>query len=239
MGKFQDLSGQTIGRWQVQNIAFRKNGKIYYHCICSCDNHTEKDIQGQHLKEGRSLSCGCLRKEIMAKNKIDIAGQRFGKLTVLSEAGKTNDGKIKWLCQCDCGNQKIISGSSLRQGLTKSCGCVKSFGEKKIAEILLNNNIQFVVEKGFEECRYPDTNFQAKFDFWVEDKYLIEYDGKQHFGLGGWNDEKNFNICKSHDEYKNEWCKKNNIELIRIPYTLSLDKITLEDLQIETSKYKI
>ena len=240
MGQFQDLSGQIIGRWQVQNIAFRKNGKIYYHCKCSCENQTEKDIQGQHLKERRSLSCGCLRKEITAsRSKIDITGLRFGKLVVLSEAGRTNDKKVSWLCQCDCGNTKIISGSSLRQGLTRSCGCVKSFGEQKIAELLKNANINFTIEKSFEKCRYPDTNFEAKFDFWVNDEYLIEYDGKQHYSIGGWNDNENFKICQYHDAYKNQWCKDNRIPLIRIPYMVPLDELTLEDLMIETSKYKI
>ena len=46
---------------------------------------TEKDIQGQHLKEGRSQSCGCLRKELMSqKSKINMIGQRFGHLTVIA-----------------------------------------------------------------------------------------------------------------------------------------------------------
>lgn len=237
--KFQDLTGQQIGNWKVLNIAFRKNGKIYYHCQCQCENKTEKDVQAQHLKEKRSLSCGCLRKQLISeRTKKDITGQRFGKLIVLEEADKEeyNDTKIHWKCQCDCGNIKIISGSSLRQGLTKSCGCVKSYGEEKIIKLLTENNIPFVSEKDFDDFRYPDTNFKAKFDFYVNNQYIVEYDGKQHFGIGGWNDNENFIKTTTHDTLKNQWCKENGIPLIRIPYT-HFNELCIEDLLLETSKF--
>ena len=51
MGKFIDLTGQTFGRWKVLNIAFRKNGKIYYHCQCQCENKTEKDKETSVSKD--------------------------------------------------------------------------------------------------------------------------------------------------------------------------------------------
>lgn len=56
------------------------------------------------------------------KNIIDISGRRFGKLVV--DALATNNGRAYWLCKCDCGNTKIINGSTLRRGITKSCGCI-------------------------------------------------------------------------------------------------------------------
>lgn len=49
----------------------------------------------------------------------DITGQRFGKVVVIKYIGQS-----KWLCKCDCGNQKIIDGRRLRKGDTKSCGCL-------------------------------------------------------------------------------------------------------------------
>jgi hypothetical protein len=55
--------------------------------------------------------------------KIDMTGQKFNRLTVLEECGKTNDGKVKWLCLCDCGNVSSVSGKHLRNGQIKSCGC--------------------------------------------------------------------------------------------------------------------
>ena len=57
---------------------------------------------------------------------IDLKGQRFGRLTVIESCGKASDRHILWLCKCDCGNERVISGNSLRSSLTKSCGCFNS-----------------------------------------------------------------------------------------------------------------
>lgn len=54
---------------------------------------------------------------------IDLTDQRFGRLVVLHEAGRSKAGKVLWLCQCDCGNTKIVVGGDLRSGKTTSCGC--------------------------------------------------------------------------------------------------------------------
>lgn len=56
-------------------------------------------------------------------NSLDMEGRKFGKLIALSYAGKTKDYRDTWLCECECGNKKVILGKSLRCGLTKSCGC--------------------------------------------------------------------------------------------------------------------
>ena len=58
--------------------------------------------------------------------KLDLTGQRFGRLTVIKEAGKTKQNRIKWLCQCDCGKETVIPSSSLIKGHTKSCGCARA-----------------------------------------------------------------------------------------------------------------
>lgn len=54
----------------------------------------------------------------------DISGNRYGRLVVVEKKGKTKKRMITWLCLCDCGKKKIISGYSLRSGNTKSCGCL-------------------------------------------------------------------------------------------------------------------
>ena len=55
---------------------------------------------------------------------IDITGQTFGKLTVLKEAGRNSENRATWVCKCECGKEAIVIGKSLRQGHTKSCGCI-------------------------------------------------------------------------------------------------------------------
>lgn len=53
----------------------------------------------------------------------DITGQKFGRLLVLSQAGRDQWGQVLWQCLCDCGNTVSVRGRDLRTGPTRSCGC--------------------------------------------------------------------------------------------------------------------
>ncbi len=64
--------------------------------------------------------------KVASKKLIDLAEQRFTKLTVVGRAISGNLGQPRWLCLCDCGAIKIIEGRSLRSGNTKSCGCLST-----------------------------------------------------------------------------------------------------------------
>jgi len=55
---------------------------------------------------------------------IDLTGQKFGRFTVISRAENNKDGRAMWLCRCECGNERIVMGKCLRNGHTKSCGCL-------------------------------------------------------------------------------------------------------------------
>lgn len=72
----------------------------------------------------------------------------------------------------------------------------------------------------------------------MDNKYIIEYDGNVHYytNNSGWNNEENLKKIKKHDIIKTNYCKNNNIPLIRIPYTI-YNNLCLEDLLLETSKY--
>lgn len=56
---------------------------------------------------------------------VDISGETFGRLTVLAPAGRHNR-SITWLCRCECGTEKAVSGLYLRTGGVKSCGCLRA-----------------------------------------------------------------------------------------------------------------
>lgn len=56
--------------------------------------------------------------------RVDLNGKTFGRLRVKSIAGKDSRGEILWSCECECGGTKIVRSSSLRKGLTRSCGCI-------------------------------------------------------------------------------------------------------------------
>lgn len=104
--------------------------------------------------------------------------------------------------------------------LLHSLGCPKcnsSYGEKTICKWLDNNDIQYVREMRFPDCRDIKP---LPFDFYLpEYNKCIEYDGEQHFKpkafFGG---EDSFQVTTKHDKIKNEYCKINGISLLRIPY---------------------
>ena len=57
--------------------------------------------------------------------KKDLTGQRFGRLLVIREYGRSKNRQVTWLCRCDCGAETVITSGSLRGGRTKSCGCLQ------------------------------------------------------------------------------------------------------------------
>lgn len=57
--------------------------------------------------------------------KINLIGQRFGRLVVLSQSRQMYGDRTAWECLCDCGEKTVVCGSSLKRGFTKSCGCLQ------------------------------------------------------------------------------------------------------------------
>lgn len=94
---------------------------------------------------------------------IDITGQRFGRLVVLSitDQKELHRGR-KWLCRCDCGNEVIITGSSLRSGSTRSCGCLKKESDKRTMKRIATKH----EPKPEPEIVYPVVVNKEQFDDW-------------------------------------------------------------------------
>ena len=96
----------------------------------------------------------------MPKHK-DMTGLRFGRLVVLSRAENNARQDAQWLCKCDCGSEKIIPGTQLRQGKAFSCGCLKaekaSDRMKQLATThgLSNTALYRVWASMLERCQNP------------------------------------------------------------------------------------
>jgi len=58
-------------------------------------------------------------------------GMKFGRLRILSLAGRTSSGRAVWLCQCECGKTKKVVNGNLMTGAVRSCGCL--IGESNIS----------------------------------------------------------------------------------------------------------
>lgn len=239
MGKKIDLTNQQFNYLTVIKPTDKRSasGSILWLCQCKCGNTTL--ATSTELKSGHKQSCGCYQKKIIKQigqnNLINLVGKRYNNLLVIekSKTIKTNNGstKIFWKCVCDCGNICEVEGQSLKSGNTKSCGCLKSSGEQKIKNLLQENNIFFETEKIFED------NKPYRYDFYINNKYIIEYDGKQHFQENSWGSKpEQLKTIKERDKIKNEYCFNNNIPIIRIPYT-HYDNLKIEDLLLETSNF--
>ena len=199
-----------------------------------CENKTHFVTTIENVKKNKTTSCGCRRRNAARMNGKktirDLTGKKFGKLTILYDSGKRQDGHVVWHCICDCGNEIDVCQNNIVRGMP-SCGCSKSKGEIVISSILNNLKIKFDKEKIFKNCINPETNCPLRFDFYLPDyNCCIEYDGEQHFLIAGWNTKEKLKKTQYRDNIKTQYCKDNNIKLIRIPYT---------DFNILTADYLI
>lgn len=229
-----DLTNQKFGRLTViEKSPIRKSNRVTWRCRCECGN--EVLVITNHLTSGHTRSCGCLHSEITsALHAKDLTRQRFGKLVALEKVQSRNNNAY-WKCQCDCGNICEVRANSLTTGHTTSCGCINSKGEEAIAKWLLDNNINFERQKVFDDCRNPNTNCLLRFDFFINNKLLLEYDGITHYqASGGWNTESAVKNMQFNDNVKNEWSLAHNLPLVRITYNhiYSMDQLntTLQNI---------
>lgn len=225
-----DITGNRYGRLTVIERTEEKSGTAYkWLCRCDCGNYVKGAIN--HLKRGNIQSCGCVTSE-------DITGNKYGMLTVLKDTGKRTPqrGKI-WLCKCECGNEYEVRTDSLTTGNTSSCGCLsESKGEKRIREYLETKGINYKEEYTFKDLININP---LRYDFGILDNEgnllgLIEYDGRQHFEMTGYfGGLEEFELYQERDQIKNEYAKKNDIPLLRIPYTQyeKIEKILGKELK--------
>ena len=245
MGK--NITGQKFGRLTAIEPTNKRNsqGLIIWKFQCDCGNIIEK--VGREVWRGQTSSCGCLKKDMLIKrntenNNVKYAiGTQFGDLTIISEpffkqqARGRNESWVK--CQCKCGNIIEVRTNNLGTGMTKSCGCVQSFGEEEISKILQQNDINFTTQYTFTDLIGPKGG-KLRFDFAIfrNNKLyeLIEFDGRQHFDGpdGTWKNSYSLEDIQARDQLKTEYCKKHNIKLIRISYK-QLSKIDLKLLELE------
>ena len=245
--KALNLIGEKYGKLTVLSKAENIGKRTAWLCECECydENNKHRTIvtTTDRLRRGQTKSCGkCGYMQQIAHNTHfqDLTNKTFGFLTVINRTENLiqgNQQKTAWLCKCQCGNTCIVTAENLKTGNTMSCGCKKfSKGEKKIYELLTSANIPFIQQYKNSNCK--DIK-ELPFDFFVDNTYIIEFDGEQHFEYKenkGWNNIENFNKTQEHDKIKNQWCFDNNIPIIRIPYT-HLNKRCLEDVLLETSSF--
>lgn len=211
--------------------------------MCECECGTKREVLGKNLRNGRSTSCGCYKKEYNSKtmverNKLaalDLTNEKYGLLTAIAPTEqRTPYGSIIWKCLCDCGNYCFVSVDALRgKHPIRSCGCYhRSIGATNILTLLQESNTNFIEEYNFLDLP------KSRFDFAIIENgkitRLIEFDGEQHFkDVPSWG---GLELQQKRDKIKNEYALSHNIPLVRIPYW-ERENITME--MIMSDKYLV
>lgn len=157
-----------------------------------------------------------LTKEEFVNRELDLLNGRYSML------GEYITADTKTLFKHDvCDYEWMVTPYSFYRG-NRCPKCNQSRGEKLITNILEALNIPFELQKRFDSCRHK---LPLPFDFYVNNSFLVEYDGEQHFkpsdfsgGGAEWAD-RSFKSGQLRDNIKTQWAKDNGIPLVRIPYT--------------------
>ncbi|MEB6549073.1 hypothetical protein MXL46_08185 [Heyndrickxia sporothermodurans] len=186
-----------------------------------CDSNHIFEMNWADFNSGRRCAkCSGVYKrtnEEFLKEVFDLVGNEYTFL----EAFKGVDEKIK-VVHNKCNHEYEVTPYKFINVGRRCPSCNESKGEKRVRDFLASKGIRYKEEYTFDDCKLQ---LPLRFDFAVFDKLdklisLIEYDGKQHFKpfqyYGG---VEYYKMNKIRDSIKNDYCKKKNIKLIRIPYT--------------------
>lgn len=226
MPKFLDLTGKIYGELKVVEMLKNYNNTHRTYCKCEGVDGNEYIIRQDALQSGATKFV----KGATKAGKInDISGQRFGRLVALypTQDRAANSG-IVWKCRCDCGRYTVSTSNNLKRHHTTSCGCKKrSKGEQFIVDYLNTLDVEYETEKAFDGCRNEKGNMNLYFDFYFpSQKTVIEYDGALHFeGVEFFGGQEHYENLLKCDAIKDEYCKRNGIIMVRIPYTKTKEEV--------------
>jgi hypothetical protein len=136
----RDLTDHLFGDLRVVSFAGKRSGRCQWNCVCQCPLKTEMVVSHFALWNEVVHSCGksrgrggCCRKPRYGSDRgpskkfVDLAGRKFGELTVLKHHGKYRN-KHFWFCKCSCGCSVSVTGTAMVSGNTRSCGCIRRDG---------------------------------------------------------------------------------------------------------------
>lgn len=123
------VAGQKYGRWTAIEKTKVYQGKLRTAWRCVCDCGTEKLVIQENLKNGKSLSCGCLARDVnsdMHTKHYDLRGCKFGDWEVIGDEIRVDYNGVSrpaWPCRCKCGAERNVLQDALLRGKSQSCGC--------------------------------------------------------------------------------------------------------------------
>lgn len=133
---------------------------------------------------------------------VDLTGQRFGRLTVIKRV-ENNGKKVMWLCRCDCGNETTVFSGYLRNGDTKSCGCLS---KDKLRE---------------RRFKHGESRKTRLYNIWIHIKHRTSGKANEK-GTKKWYTDKNIKMCEEWSDFRNfrDWANANGYD-----DSLTIDRI--------------
>lgn len=131
---------------------------------------------------------------------IDMSGETHGNWRVIGGDGTDERGEAKWLCECSCGSIKSVLGSSLRNGRSRSCGCLRRQMRKESATVHGKSNTKL-------------------YNIW---RGMRQRCGAAYSHAFKWYGQRGIAVCKEWDEFETfyKWSMENGYS-----EGLSLDRI--------------
>lgn len=217
MKELQKLNVDVIDIFKVN-----KRWNVSFYCS-ECREKSERTLD--QLKRNKNTKCkkchSSYIKNLYKLNYNDVKKYISSKDYVLLDTYYEN-ARLPLKMKCEKEHICYISFDNFKRGGCRCPICNESKGEQKIREILQNKKVSFVSQQSFYDLKGLGGDL-LRFDFAIfEDenktklKCLIEYDGIFHYEKQY--DDDGFETIQEHDKRKNEYCKNNNIRLIRIPY---------------------
>ena len=133
---------------------------------------------------------------------VDLTGQRFGRLTVIKRV-ENNGKKVMWLCRCDCGNETTVFSGYLRNGDTKSCGCLS---KDKLRE---------------RRFKHGESRKTRLYNIWIHIKHRTSGKANEK-RTKKWYTDKNIKMCEEWSDFRNfrDWANENGYD-----DSLTIDRI--------------
>ena len=213
----------------LSNEYVNANSKIKVKCP---QGHIYEVTFGRFKFGSRCQKCHLTNNNLNTLHSYEYVKEQIDKEGYELLSTKYVNAHSKILLKCPKGHIFKTKYNTFQQGFRCPI-CNESKGENKIKEILNNFNIGYIMQYKFDDCKFK---YVLPFDFYLPQyNCCIEFDGEQHYKIikhfGGFD---KFVDTKIRDTIKNEYCKNNDIKLIRISYWNfnNIEKILKNELEL-------
>lgn len=149
----------------------------------------------------------------MTIHRLDLSGQRFGRLTAIEIVGSDKNKQLIWRCICDCGNEKLVTATCLKRGAVRSCGCLRSdtTRESKTIHGHRYERLYGIWKNMINRCHLEKdkryNNYGAR-GIYVCDEWRNSYESFRDWSYeNGYTDELSIDRINNNDGYYPENCR--------------------------------